>query len=1031
MNGETLELRLALDSGGALPAIDPDLTLSFVPDGTDVAGETSTLMARFDSITASSQWQTAIVKAFQTWATHTDANVGVVADQGDDLGTPGNTADDKRFGDIRIAARALDPSVAAISIPLTSPASGSWVGDVVFNSNFDFETVDDIFAVALHEAGNVFGLADSTDPNSPLFPGGIPTATWPTSDDIRALRELHGVRSVDFHEVDIDGESPRQDNNAFVDATPIRFPELHDVEGAAPAILYGDLQDTSDLDFFFLETPGDYSGSLTVELRTARFSALTPTLAVYNESLQLIDEAELPSPLSGGQLTVHVAGVSSDDKLYIRVGSNSPDVLGIGAYSLVAILDAFNQLPAHEIDALSNGQYSRLHPEELVKLYATDDSFVSEEENADDDLDSATELSSDVSFASGTRFQILGSISTSVDKDVFKVATPADSTLSTMTVSVRSLNPGQLVPDVTIYDDDGNEVTSQVVGHGGGVVRIQAHGIRGDKEYFVAVSAASDWLFQTGNYELSIEFSANAVILQAMASGSVDAAQNHSEHTLYIARPQLFHFVLEVTSGETAVPAAVHIQLNNVGDAEVDSIFDLTISPGRSRSGPSVLLLPGSYTLTADAITANGQLAAEELTYVLRGTPVSDPLAIELDDGLEAPFDCPPPNGDQAFCYPDGTTTSQPFNWDEFVQRLFASQQLQGERLNAVLFGDWWSWYWATGGAGESPVNSADSFQLNSNVTLDADGDNGLLSNDTDPEGQPLLAVVDMPPVHGDLELSADGSFAYTPLAGFIGLDQFTYRAFDFGSLSEPATVSIEVFEIADFDYNGHIDSQDIDALANAIAEGSNNARFDINSDQHIDLQDHTFLISEILVVFPGDANLDGTVDAVDLAFWKNHNFSMSVGWGQGDFNADRVTDVRDFNLWSQHKFQENSPAAIPALARIPEAPLAASILEVSAVEHAFGDRRFLAQRVSTMTRRHRNPIVRSFVVSSQWVSPAGSSELTGEPSVPRSQERSDGKTIETTNTFGDESLRSHLPAGLTAGMHNVYFVARAARNRN
>jgi len=30
---------------------------------------------------------------------------------------------------------------------------------------------------------------------------------------------------------------------------------------------------------------------------------------------------------------------------------------------------------------------------------------------------------------------------------------------------------------------------------------------------------------------------------------------------------------------------------------------------------------------------------------------------------------------------------------------------------------------------------AADNYRLNSNVTLDASGDNGLLSNDTDPEG--------------------------------------------------------------------------------------------------------------------------------------------------------------------------------------------------------------------------------------------------------------------------------------------------------
>ena len=70
----------------------------------------------------------------------------------------------------------------------------------------------------------------------------------------------------------------------------------------------------------------------------------------------------------------------------------------------------------------------------------------------------------------------------------------------------------------------------------------------------------------------------------------------------------------------------------------------------------------------------------------------------------------------------------------------------------------------------------------------------GVLSNDTDADvGDTLEAVQDTGPTSGTLELSADGSFVYTPTAGFSGVDSFTYHANDGTDDSNVATVSITV----------------------------------------------------------------------------------------------------------------------------------------------------------------------------------------------------------------------------------------------
>jgi VCBS repeat-containing protein len=68
----------------------------------------------------------------------------------------------------------------------------------------------------------------------------------------------------------------------------------------------------------------------------------------------------------------------------------------------------------------------------------------------------------------------------------------------------------------------------------------------------------------------------------------------------------------------------------------------------------------------------------------------------------------------------------------------------------------------------------------------------GVLKNDTDPDGDVLTAGSASTPGQGSVLLNADGSFTYTPNAGAAGTDTFTYEASD-GVLSSPATVTITI----------------------------------------------------------------------------------------------------------------------------------------------------------------------------------------------------------------------------------------------
>ena len=95
--------------------------------------------------------------------------------------------------------------------------------------------------------------------------------------------------------------------------------------------------------------------------------------------------------------------------------------------------------------------------------------------------------------------------------------------------------------------------------------------------------------------------------------------------------------------------------------------------------------------------------------------------------------------------------------------------------------------------ANQTPSANADSYTLSHDVSLQTTASNGVLANDTDPDGDPLISQLISGPSHGTLSFSVDGSFTYTPDAGYYGPDSFTYQAFDGTAASTPATVSLTV----------------------------------------------------------------------------------------------------------------------------------------------------------------------------------------------------------------------------------------------
>jgi len=98
-------------------------------------------------------------------------------------------------------------------------------------------------------------------------------------------------------------------------------------------------------------------------------------------------------------------------------------------------------------------------------------------------------------------------------------------------------------------------------------------------------------------------------------------------------------------------------------------------------------------------------------------------------------------------------------------------------------------------GAG-TPVANPDAYTVAGGQTLTVDTrQTGVLDNDTDPgaPGTIVAQLVDDANLQGSLNLNADGTFTFTPNAGFFGPTSFQYLATDGGTPSAAATVTINV----------------------------------------------------------------------------------------------------------------------------------------------------------------------------------------------------------------------------------------------
>jgi hypothetical protein len=596
---EQLEERLVLTAWGT--PWPGQLTVSFVPDGTQVGNAVSAVPANV-GLTA---WKEQILRALQTWAATANVDVGLVADDGSPLGTPGHAEGDSRFGDVRIAAVPLGTQSSVASGAPFDPLAGTLSGDVIFNTSQTFSVGGmmgyDLFSVALHEAGHVYGFADEdTDPTSANYDQYTGVRAGLSADDVSQMVALYGARTADAH------EGPGG-NETFDTATALAAPDVA-----------GELSALGDVDTYLYQAPSYATGPITVKVQTSGLSLLTPQLRVYDANRNLIGASSSFDPLSG-DVSVMLPPAAPGASFYFQVQATRGDAFGVGTYRLKVDSGPVSQYLIGALDASFDG----------VNRQVYNDGTSTQTQATARQLD-VPEFAGTPGFA----YAINATLAAPGAVNFYSVTTPA-APVGAVVFSAAAPG-GAFDPELTVYDSQGDVVPVQILSNDGGSYTVQIVNPLAGATYYVAVQAntAAPASRQAGVYLLGVDYRATPIALDVLVQQTLTDANNVSVSGIQTSEAMLYHFVLtfdnEPTGADVGVAMQLYDQNNNVALTLV-SINGETVSA-------DALLGAGTYVARFVAVTRDGS-ALPGVSYSLMGTLLTNPL----DPVTLNPLDPPPP----------------------------------------------------------------------------------------------------------------------------------------------------------------------------------------------------------------------------------------------------------------------------------------------------------------------------------------------------------------------------------------------------
>jgi hypothetical protein len=325
---ESLESRVVCTASGNHWHHPELVTISFMPDGTNVGGASSNLFSAFNSKPALvNRWQAQILKAAQAWAQQTNINFAVVPDNGAPMGSGDYQQGDPGYGDIRIGGYVFGGSSLAVAYQPPPVNNFSLGGDVVFNTGqvYNIGSTYDLFTVAAHEFGHALGLDHSTTSGSEMYPIYNGVKSNLASDDITTIRSVYSSGSARS----ADGYDAASSNGTFASSTNINSQIDGGSETAQVTGL--DITTTTDLDYYTFTAA---TSTLNLKVQSSGLSQLSPKVTVYAADQTTVLGTASGLNLYGTTLNLNLSGLTAGQAVYVKVQGADTTAFSTGAYAL-------------------------------------------------------------------------------------------------------------------------------------------------------------------------------------------------------------------------------------------------------------------------------------------------------------------------------------------------------------------------------------------------------------------------------------------------------------------------------------------------------------------------------------------------------------------------------------------------------------------------------------------------------------------------------------------------------------------------